>query len=135
MVLARRVNQVHFHLTECYSVCGSFGGLLSRLLKLLPLLEESHRYFSVSEGLTDAWPLLVDQIEILLTECRNGRLYTWTRLTRVKQLSAVIQRLVTDLGIQQTKVTHFLRQVIPNNALTLNKTKDARLDTLIALSL
>jgi len=75
------VNHVHFNLTECNSVCGSFGGLLSRLLKLLPLLKESHRNFSVSEGLADAWPLLVDQIEILLAECSNGRLLTWTRLT------------------------------------------------------
>ena len=124
MVLARRVNHVHFHLTECYSVCGSFGGLLSRLLKLLPLFVESHRNFSVSKGLADAWPLLVIQIEIFLTQCRNGRLLSWTRITGIKQLSAVIQWLVTDLGIQQTKVTHFLRQVVPDDTLTLNKSHD-----------
>ena len=93
-------------------------------MKLLPLFVESHRNFSVSEGLADAWPLLVIQIEIFLAQCRNGRLLSWTRITGIKQLSAVIQWLVTDLGIQQAKVTHFLRQVVPNDSLTLNKSHD-----------
>lgn len=101
----------------------------------MPLLEKSHCNFGICESLTDAWPLLVVQIEILLTQGRDGCLLTWTGIARVKQLRTVIEWLVSNLSIQQAQVTHFLWQVVANNTLPLNETHDPGFDCLIALCL